>query len=237
MSTESDVEVVELLPHLHMLRFMVGQAYVWRDGASLTLIDAGPVGAGPGIARALRELGHGPEDVDRVVVTHFHEDHTGSLAEVAAWAGAVVVAHRADAPFVRGELAGPAPDFADWERELRATIPVTPPSPPARVDHEVDDGDVLDFGGGAQVVAVPGHTDGSIALYLPEPRVLFTGDTAANPGGQTMLGVFNLDRERTAASFLRLAGLDAEIACFGHGDPILSGASAALRAAATRLGS
>lgn len=48
-----------------------------------------------------------------------------------------------------------------------------------RVDHELDHGDLIDFGGGARTVAVPGHTAGSIALYLPQPGVLFTGDIMA----------------------------------------------------------
>ena len=42
-------------PQLTLLRFTVGQAYVWRDGDELTLIDTGPAGSGPddrGRARA-----------------------------------------------------------------------------------------------------------------------------------------------------------------------------------------
>lgn len=94
------------------------------------------------------------------------------------------------------------------------------------------DGDVLGFGGGAHVVHVPGHTDGSIALYLPARGVLFTGDTvaAAPADGTPVPGVFNLDRDRLLASVGRLADLGAEVACLGHGAPVLSGATAALRA-------
>lgn len=64
--------------------------------------------------------------------------------------------------------------------------------------------------------------------------MLFTGDTlaAAPVTGSVMPGVFNLDRARTVASFHRLADLDADLACFGHGDPVTSGASAVLRKAA-----
>jgi glyoxylase-like metal-dependent hydrolase (beta-lactamase superfamily II) len=98
-------------------------------------------------------------------------------------------------------------------------------------------GDVLDFGGGARVVAVPGHTDGSIALHLPHHGALFTGDAvAASPlDGQVILGVLNLDRARSVESFRTLASLDSEVACFGHGDPVTGGSAAALRAAVARL--
>ncbi len=110
------------------------------------------------------------------------------------------------------------------------------PSPrhPCSVLHDLHDGDVLDFGGGAEVLSVPGHTDGSIAIYLPRHGVLFTGDTIANVE-TVMLGVFNQDRAQTVASFKRLAALDVETACFGHGEPITSRAGAQIRDAAATL--
>ena len=71
------------------------------------------------------------------------------------------------------------------------------------------------------VLEIPGHTEGSIAIHLPAHGVLFTGDTIANVGS-VMLGTFNQDRARTVASFQRLAALEVETACFGHGEPIVS---------------
>jgi glyoxylase-like metal-dependent hydrolase (beta-lactamase superfamily II) len=71
---------------------------------------------------------------------------------------------------------------------------------------------------------------------LPEHGVLFTGDTVAETQGTVMLGVFNLDRERAAESFCRLAGLDTDVACFGHGDPVVGSAGTKLRAVASTLG-
>jgi glyoxylase-like metal-dependent hydrolase (beta-lactamase superfamily II) len=105
---------------------------------------------------------------------------------------------------------------------------------PVAVLHELHDGDVLDFGAGAEVLAIPGHTEGSIAIHLPQHGVLFTGDSIANVG-TVMLGTFNQDRARAVASFQRLAALDVETACFGHGEPIASGAGARIREIAERL--
>ncbi|MEU2929072.1 MBL fold metallo-hydrolase [Streptomyces sp. NPDC007251] len=232
------MDVIELLPRLHLLRFPVGQAYLWRDGGALTLIDAGPIGAGRAIADAVTALGHAPEDVRRIVLTHFHEDHVGGAGEFAGLGGAEVLAHPLDAPFIRGELPGPPPQFEEWERPIHAAVaeqlPEGTPVPPAALT-EVADGAVLDFGDGAQVLHIPGHTDGSIAVFLPEHGVLFTGDTvAASPVDGTVIpGVFNLDRSQLRLSLDRLAELEPDVACFGHGDPVVENAAPALRAAAS----
>ncbi|MEE6262939.1 MBL fold metallo-hydrolase [Plantactinospora sonchi] len=225
--------ISELRPGLYRLRLGRYQAYAWRDGASVTLVDTGEAGSGPAIAAGLAELGLTPGNLDRVVLTHFHDDHTGSAAELASWGPVRIVAHALDAPVVRGERPGPPPNFTPFERDLHAQVAAgLVPAPPVRVDDEVRDGDVLDFGGGARVISTPGHTDGSLALHLPEHGVLLTGDIAAEHGGQVMFGVFHLDRAVAAESLRRLAELDVEVACFGHGEPVLGDASARLREAA-----
>jgi glyoxylase-like metal-dependent hydrolase (beta-lactamase superfamily II) len=216
------------------------QAYVWyeADVPDVTLVDTGPVGSAAVILDALRRRGRRPTDLRRIVLTHFHDDHTGAAAELREQTGAEVVAHAADAPVIRGEIPGPAPNFTDVERELHARVAAQlAPAPAVPVDQEVREGDVLDFGAGAVVISTPGHTDGSIALHLPAQRVLFTGDVVAEHGGAVMPGVFNLDGGLVAQALGALARLDVDIACFGHGDPVLSSAGDLLRAAAAAVGS
>jgi glyoxylase-like metal-dependent hydrolase (beta-lactamase superfamily II) len=229
--------MLKLSPRLHFLRFPIGHCYLWHDADGLTLVDSGVPGSAPAIAEAISAIGYHPTHLRRLVLTHFHDDHIGSAAEIAGWGEVQVYAHRAEAPVIRGEQVGPAAVLADWEVELQRSIGFEAPTPePCRVDHEVGDGDVLDFGGGAQAVAVPGHTPGSLAVYLPEWRVLFTGDTIARaPDGRVMLGVFNVDREEAAASLRKQAELDVDIACFGHGEPLTENTSAILRSVARRV--
>jgi glyoxylase-like metal-dependent hydrolase (beta-lactamase superfamily II) len=169
-------------------------------------------------------------------LTHGHVDHSGSAAELHEATGAPVFAGAGDADAIQAGSALPPAVFEDWEipiyQRVSAGLPDT--APPVRVDRELVDGDVLDFGGGAAILAIPGHTEGSIAVHLPRYGVLFTGDTIANVSA-VMLGVFNQDRAQTVASFKRLAALDVEIACVGHGEPISSGAGDRIREVAATL--
>ena len=223
------METLVVTPNLTMLRVNGWQLYVWRDGDSVTLIDTGAPGSGPDIAMAVSEI-------DRIVLTHGHVDHCGSAAELRESTGASVMAGAGDAAIVRGDTAMPPPVFEDWEIPIyeRVTVGLPDVAPATNVDRELHDGDVLDFGGGAHVLEIPGHTEGSIAIHLPSYGVLFTGDTIANVGS-VMLGTFNQDRARTVASFQRLAALEVETACFGHGEPIVTRADDRIRQVAVTL--
>ena len=223
------MDTVTVAPNLTMLRVNGWQVYVWQDDDSVTVIDAGAPGSGAEMLTAVPRI-------DRMVLTHGHVDHCGSAGELQEATGANVSAGAGDADVIRAGAALPPPVFEDWEIPIHQRVSAGLPesAPPVSVLHDLHDGDVLDFGGGAEILSVPGHTDGSIAIYLPRHRVLFTGDTIANVGS-VMLGVFNQDRAQTVASFKRLAALDVETACFGHGEPITSRAGAQIRDAAATL--
>jgi len=120
--------------------------------------------------------------------------------------------------------------FEDWEVPIYQQVSVGLPdvAPPVPVDRELVDGDVLAFGGGAEILAIPGHTEGSIAIHLPHHGTCSPG-TPSPVSAPSCWAPSTRTGEQTVASFRRLAALDVEIACFGHGEPIASGAGDRIR--------
>jgi glyoxylase-like metal-dependent hydrolase (beta-lactamase superfamily II) len=232
------MDLGELAPGLYYLRFPVGHAYLCADTDGLTLIDTSLPGSADEISNAIRQAGLDPADLRQIVLTHCHPDHSGSAAPLAATFGSEIAAGAADVPFLRGAAAPPPPQLvADWERSLYEQVTSGMPAvsfQPVAVSRELHDGDELDFGGGAVTVAVPGHTPGSVAFYLPAHRALIAGDALARrpDDGQVMLGVFNSDPAEATASLHRLAEFEPQLICFGHAEPLSDEATDSLHAAA-----
>jgi glyoxylase-like metal-dependent hydrolase (beta-lactamase superfamily II) len=231
---------MEIVPNVHLVPGMRGANVYLLVGETLTLVDAGMPGSEAAILGYIEGLGRGAGDLSRVVITHYHVDHVGSLAAIRERTGAQVLAHPGDAPFISGEQSPPPAQSAVMRFLFRLLAPVMPPAEPAPVDGTVGDGDRLDtFGplsagllGEATVVHVPGHTPGSIALHFPAERLLICGDVIDHRRGR--LGpppkAFTADMEQAMASLRRLAELDFEVLCPGHGAPLSSGAGEGVRA-------
>ena len=224
------MEVEQLTDWLWCLRTPVVQAYAVRQGDGFNLIDTSTAGNEDAILEAL-----GESAIHEIVLTHGHEDHMGSAAKLVERTGARVLAPAVEIPFIQGEQPMPPPQLLEWEKPfLEQVSPNVPKAPPVHVDVALEEGTTLNWDRPAAVVAAPGHTPGSIALLFEEEKVLVAGDAIASHEGEPMVGVFNCDPPLAVQTFRRLAELDVEIACFGHGDPVRSDARAKLARVSAR---
>lgn len=191
-------------------------------------------GGASDLLAALEQLGRQPRELTHILLTHYHLDHTGSLAELRAATGARVAVHRADAPFVEGHRPHPSP-LRPWPlRLLTAPLFALFRVSPCRVDLPLEDGQEV---AGFLVIHTPGHTPGSACLYSPRHSLLMAGD-ALNRHGEGLalpLGMVSRDMAQARASVKKLAGLEFETLCLGHRRPFLTGGAQRVRELAQSL--
>ena len=234
----SDVTVEAITDWLYCLCTPVVAVYAIRQSAGFVLLDSGVAGNERAYLHALAQVAGGPPESVRlteILLTHGHDDHTGSAAALKAITGARVRGPALDADVIEGRAAQPHPRLREWEIPVFERFGRVARAPAVTLDELVEDGDRLDWERPAQIVAAPGHTRGSVAVFLPDDQVLIAGDAITTMGGEPTLGVFNVDLEQAADSFHRLARLDAEILCVGHGPTIAHDAHACLVRAALSL--
>ncbi len=235
----SNVEVDQLADWLLCLRTPVVQAYAVRQSTDFVLIDAGVVGYENAYLRALAEVtDKRPEDVriSEILLTHGHDDHTGSARELVRITGAKVRGPALDAEVIEGRASRQEPQLAGWEIPLFEQFGTVAPAPPVELDDRLEEGSPLGWERTAQIIAAPGHTVGSVAVFFASERVLIAGDAIASYDGEPIVGAFNVVPDQAHLSFRRLARLDTELACFGHGAPIVSDARARLSRVALTFG-
>jgi glyoxylase-like metal-dependent hydrolase (beta-lactamase superfamily II) len=211
------------------IRFV--NAYILDAGYGLVLIDTGIEDSAPVIAQALHSIGRQPSDIRHILATYCHSDHAGSLAEMKRQTGAPAAMHAADAAMVRAGNArrplSPAPGIfnAIMCKLLISRAPTSIEL--AEIEREIVDGETL--AGGLKAIHVPGHCAGQLAFLWPEHGgVLIAADAAANVFGLKLSPVYE-DLAEGRRSLAKLAALDFQVACFGHGKVIESGAGERFR--------
>ncbi len=143
------------------------------------LIECGPALAIDNVIAGLRALGMDPDDLAYLVLTHIHLDHAGGAGDVAAaFPNATVVVSEVGAR----HLSDPSRLNASAEQvygPLFASVygACTPIDAP-RI-RGVEDGDVLDLGGGRtlELLYTPGHAKHHVGVHDSQTGAIFSGDS------------------------------------------------------------
>ncbi len=220
--------MAEILPGLHLVEGVdpspdfSTHVYLLKDvGATWTLIDTGLPGAHHAIEKYLAQQKIPPTSVKKILITHLHRDHVGSLKALATVTKARTFAHWIEAAYIAGD-----PKYEG---------PGTPPAEPFVVDETLKDGDAVDAAGGLIAYHTPGHTPGHLSFYQPERKILFSGDLFFGEGDRAVLTTPDFTHHGPTAliSARRMAKLSVDSLMLYHGGPILKDGGKAVRQAAS----
>ena len=163
-------------------------------GETIVAIDSGVAGSEEVICDYISGIGRKPEDVNKLVLTHAHPDHIGSACDLKKKTGCLVAAHN---------------DARRWVEDTQVQYKERPVpgfnklvSGPVNVDSSLEDGDIIDVGEdlGLRVIFTPGHSSGSISLFIEKEKVLISGDAVIPPGS---LPIYE-DHKKAVSSIERL---------------------------------
>lgn len=157
------------------------------------------------LVSGLKQAGHGVDEVQGAVLTHFHPDHSGLTGRLRENSEAWVAMHPADTEVLRrleertdDERSASVAEqmirsgFPDQDVEAFRASPTVFQSP-ALPDLALGDGERVDVTGlDLRAVWTPGHTPGHLCLHLAERDLLFTGDHVL-PRITPHVGQFPLD--------------------------------------------
>lgn len=194
-----------------------GNCYVIENGTSGILVDTGRREYQAKVLEACRTY-----RVRLLVLTHPHFDHADNAAAIAATCGIPIGMNRRDCNLIS----------SNSNQELSAETFLgrivlfvsqrdfaTRPVPAFQPDILLEDGDRLnDYGISATILALPGHTDGSIGVDV-EGKSLLVGDALMNILYPTVSLLFHSKRDMLESA-RRISRLGNRTIYFGHGKPV-----------------
>jgi glyoxylase-like metal-dependent hydrolase (beta-lactamase superfamily II) len=175
------------------------------DGPTRVLIDPGHRNLFDHVKKGLGEIGLTLEDIGLIVCTHGHPDHI-EAAQLFKESHTLLTLHQKEWQFLKS-----------MDQQIRAAIGINLDS--ISPDFFLNEGDISLNDIDLIVLHTPGHSPGSVSLYWPDQKLLFTGDLVFKEGlGRTDLP--GGDSALLKESVKRLAELEVEWLLPGHGDII-----------------
>ncbi|WP_352593477.1 MBL fold metallo-hydrolase [Mesorhizobium sp. M0028] len=174
------------------------------------------VDCGMGLRPIKRELAALRDQAVHAVCTHCHFDHIGCAHEFEVRLGhaseaSIFADPDLDNTCARAWIGGELLTALPYEGYLVDSYRLTP----APLTGHLDDGDLLDLGDRVfQVLHLPGHSPGSIALYDRATKTLFSGDAIYD--GELIDNAWHSEPEAFRESLHRLRELPVETVHAGH---------------------
>jgi glyoxylase-like metal-dependent hydrolase (beta-lactamase superfamily II) len=217
---------MEIIPGVHKIDGVTGaNCYLVTSGPETALIDAGMRGSSGKVAKYLKKLGKNPSDIKYIFITHADIDHIGGASEMKKSTGAKLVIHAGD----DGVLAG-----TDKGRKLKGVMQLirflSPIMHAAPVQADIVVKENTDIAG-YKIFGTPGHSDGSISIYIPG-KVIFVGDAMRSDGEgnpKPPSKMLAADIVQAKASVGIIAGLGFDTLLVGHGAPVKGSAAAKVK--------
>lgn len=202
----------EYIPDSHV--YVVGKP----SSQDLSLVDVGLVGKGDHKIQSLLKMGIDLSAIKRIIMTHTHLDHIGCLAEILQQIpGAELWVHNLEAePLERGDertVYG-----MDMFRDMCQTqYGLKPGDFTFRVHRKLQGGESLSIGDMVwEVIHIPGHSTGGIALYYRPKRILIPGDVVYADYAIGRFDLYGANASELKNSLVRLAELEVDILLPGH---------------------
>lgn len=209
----------QILPNFYWIEAKGSNLYLCVDKDGLTLVDCGMPKREAFVWQAVTEIGHRPQDLKRILLTHADIDHVGSAAAIQAQTGAQVYASKETAELIKN---GQSPQHMPWLAQLIMDRFRRYQSMPTATIERLVDGDVLPCLGGMHVMATPGHTKDHYSFYSPTTGVLLAGDALNTRNGRLQRTPKRTTADELAAnrSAIRLIELAPAVIACGHGEPM-----------------
>jgi hydroxyacylglutathione hydrolase len=202
----------EFIPDSHV--YVIGLP----SSQDLSIVDAGLMGKGGYKIQTIRKLGIELSDVKRIIMTHTHLDHIGCLKEIREQIPhAEVWIHEDEAnPIEKGDERG-VYGMEMFRSMCQTQYGLKSGEFKFKVDRKLRDGETLDIGGLSwEILHVPGHSAGSVALYDRSQKVLIPGDVVYADYAIGRFDLHGADGSVLRKSLLRLAELEVDVLLPGH---------------------
>jgi glyoxylase-like metal-dependent hydrolase (beta-lactamase superfamily II) len=221
---------VRITDHIHSVpvteqAFYTGpqapNVFLVRDGDEGALIDSG-FGDEKSIEARLGFLKEHPGlRLKYIILTHHHFDHSSGANQIREATGAEVTLHPDEEKFLR-DWQSEAPqdiEIPEDQKDLREKIArFREQAAEAEPTVRMNDGDEFTVGSlTLRIIHTPGHTLGSVCIYCPQERALFTGDTALGLGTVAISPPPHGDMALYLESLARLQTIDSAVMLPGHG--------------------